>query len=127
VLGKLNLHKGRWTATVGVVVAGGSMAYLILDDRANVVSALIQGLIAGVVMMAFLGVLAKFWSNREIESAKAEAGPEGGSIGMTFEGQIADAVGLVNERMNDQVAIIDKRLYDLEQGRVQRTEPETDG
>ena len=46
---------------------------------------------------------------------------------MTFEGQIADAVGLVNERMNDQVAIIDKRLYDLEQGRVQRTEPETDG
>lgn len=128
VLGKLNLHAGRRTAVAGVLAAAGSMVYLVLDDHANVYTAFIKGLLAGILAMAFLGFIANFWANRKVASAKVQTSPDGGAgAEVSFEDRIADAVAEVNERMNEQIGIIDRRLYDLEQGRVQRTEPEADG
>jgi len=112
--GKQEQPRGRWperlAVVVGTVIAVASFLYMAWWRGLDLYLALPGALLAGVLTMVGLAVAAQLWRGRRVEQAGLT--PTGPQVG--FE-QLTEAVGHVNERTNEHVATINKRLYDLEQ------------
>ncbi len=113
---KIDLHAGRRTVAVGVLVGAAAFIYLVANQDADLYSAFMKALAAVALTMVVVAVAGNFFSrDQKIKGAQAHAGPDGVDVGVTFEDKIATAVEQVSDGMKEQMGIVDRRLGRLEE------------
>jgi type VI protein secretion system component VasK len=106
----LGLHTGRRTVIVATAVTAAAFLYVLLHRHDDAYAAFTRALLAGGSTMVVLGVAERFWRGAKVKKAgMSETGPI-----LEFEDHIARAVAEINERMNEQIATINDRLFDVE-------------
>lgn len=64
-------------------------------------------------MMVVLGTGERFWANKKVQQTQAPGGA-GVSFGQEDVEDLKKTLGELNQRVTDQMADVNKRLYDLE-------------
>jgi hypothetical protein len=100
---------GRVIVVFGVLV-GVAFVYLLAANDADLWDAFVRAIVAAVLTMIALGVGERFWRGKKVTGA--DVSPTGG--GVSFDDEIATASAQLNESLNEHVAMINKRLYELE-------------
>lgn len=115
------LSGSRWIVYGGLGVGAAFFVGQLVSDDA-MFSAFWKGVVAAFAVMALAGIAQNFWRGREVSGAQ---GP--GGIGLQFFGATRRTLRLLEARLESQMDLINRRLYDLEKAAFKGSPDDPEG